>query len=82
MRNVAVTFKIMPESPDTDLEEIKKEISKKMEIKDSKIEPVAFGLKALRILVVVPDKSIENIEKDIKSVNGISDVEVESSTLI
>jgi len=33
MGNVAVTFKIMPESPDTDLEEIKKEIFKKIEIR-------------------------------------------------
>ena len=82
MGSVAVTFKIMPDSPDTYLEEIKKEISKKIEIKDSKIEPVAFGLKILRVLVVVPDKSIENIENDIRSVKGVSEVEVESSTLI
>ena len=82
MGNVAVTFKIMPESPDTDLEKIKKDISKKIEIKDSKIEPVAFGLKSLRVLVVVPDKSIENIENEIRSVEGISEVEVESSTLL
>jgi elongation factor 1-beta len=82
MGSVAVTFKIMPDSPDTNLEEIKKEISKKIEIKDSKIEPVAFGLKILRVLVVVPDKSIENIENDLRSVDGVSEVEVESSTLI
>jgi len=82
MGNVAVSIKIMPESPDTDLEKIKKDISKKIQIKDSKIEPLAFGLKALRILVVVPDKSIENLENDIKSVEGISEIEIESSTLI
>ncbi|OGI12147.1 hypothetical protein A3K64_02325 [Candidatus Micrarchaeota archaeon RBG_16_36_9] len=82
MGNVAVTFKIMPESPDTNLDQIRNDISKKIEIKDYAIEPLAFGLKALRILVVVPDKSIENIENDIKAVNGISEVEVESSTLI
>jgi elongation factor 1-beta len=82
MGNVAVTFKIMPDSPDTNLEEIKKEISKKIEIKDYALEPVAFGLKILRVLVVVPDKSIENIENDIRSVKGVSEVEVESSTLL
>jgi len=82
MGSVAVSIKIMPESPDTDLEKIKKDISKKIQIKDSKIEPLAFGLKALRILVVVPDKSIENLENDIKSVEGISEIEIESSTLI
>jgi len=82
MGNVAVTFKIMPESTDTNLEEIRKEISKKIEIKDYRTEPVAFGLKILRVLVIVPDKSIENIENSIRSVKGISEVEVESSTLL
>ena len=77
-----IKVKIMPESPDTDLEKVKKEISKKIEIKDSKLEPLAFGLKVLRILVVVPDKSIENLENEIKSVKGVSEAEIESSTLI
>lgn len=82
MGNVAVTFKIMPESPDADLEKIKKEIGKKIEVKDSKIEPLAFGLSALRILIVVPDKELGDIEGKIRSVEGVSEVEVESSTLI
>ncbi len=82
MGNVAVSIRIMPESPDTDLEKVKQEISKKIEIKDSKIEPLAFGLNALKILIVVPDKSMENLEDEIKTVKGISEVEIESSTLI
>ena len=82
MGDVAVSLKIMPESPDTDLERVKEEISKKVEVKDSKIEPLAFGLKALKILIIVPDEGMKNIENEIKSINGISEVEVESSTVI
>ena len=82
MGNVAVTFKILPASPGADLEKMKKEIGKKMEIRDSKIEPLAFGLNALRILIVVPDKELGDIENKIRSVEGVSEVEVESSTLI
>ncbi len=82
MGNVAVSLKVMPESPDIDLEKIKGDISKKIEVKDSKIEPVAFGLNVLKILIVVPDEEIENIKNEIKSVNGVSEVEIESSTLI
>ena len=82
MGNVAVSLKIMPESPDTDLEKLKEEISKKIEIKDSKIEPLAFGLNALKILIITPDKESENLISEIRSVNGVSEVEVESSTLI
>ena len=82
MGNVAVSLKVMPESPDIDLEKIKEDISKKIEVKDSKIEPIAFGLNVLKILIVVPDEEIENIKNEIKSVNGVSEVEIESSTLI
>jgi elongation factor 1-beta len=82
MGNVAVTLKIMPESPDIDLEKTKDEISKKIEIKDSRIESIAFGLKALKILVVIPDKGVDELKEDLKNIDGVSEVEIESSTLI
>ncbi len=82
MGDVAVSLKIMPESPETDLEKIKEEISKKIEIKDSKTEPLAFGLNALKILIIIPDKESESLINEIKSVSGVSDIEVESSTLL
>ena len=82
MGNVIIALKIMPESPETDLENIKTEISKKMKIQDSKIEPIAFGLKSLKILVIVTDKETGDIESKIKEVKGISEVETESVTLV
>jgi elongation factor 1-beta len=72
----------MPETPDVDLEKIKAEISKRIKIQDSKIEPIAFGLKSLKILVIVPDKETGDIENKIKEVRGVSDVETESITLV
>jgi elongation factor 1-beta len=82
MGKVAVSLKIMPESPDVDLEAVKNEIAKKIQLNDAKIEPLAFGLNMLKILVVVPDSSMDNLENEIKSVKGVSEVEIESSTLI
>ena len=82
MGNVAIKLKIMPESADTNLERIKEEISKKLEIKDSKIEPIAFGLSALKILIIATDEGTEKIEKEIKNIEGVSEVEVESVTLV
>ena len=82
MGNVAVTLKIMPESPDIDLEKTKDEISKKIEIKDSRIESIAFGLKALKVLVVIPDKGVDELKGNLKNIDGISEVEVESITLV
>lgn len=82
MGNVAIEFKIMPDSPEADLEEIKSEISKKIKIQDSRIEPIAFGLKALKIMIIVPDKETGDIEGKLKEIKGVSEVEVESTTLI
>lgn len=82
MGNVAVALKIMPESPETDLEKVKAEISKKIKIQDAKIEPIAFGLNMLRILVIVPDKETEELENKIREVKGVSDIETESATLV
>jgi elongation factor 1-beta len=82
MGMVALEFKIMPESPETDLEKIKSEISKKIKIQDSKIEPIAFGLKALKILVIVPDKETGDIEGKLREIKGVSEVETGSVTLL
>lgn len=82
MGNVAVTLKIMPESLDIDLEKIKNGISKKVEVKDSKVESIAFGLKALKVLVVIPDKGLDELKEDLKTIDGVSEVEVESITLV
>jgi len=84
MANVIITMKIMPESPDTDLSKIEEKAKEKIvafagegDMK-SEQEPVAFGLKALKILfVMAEDKgSTEELEKDIASVEGVNSVEV------
>ncbi len=82
MGNVAAEFKVMPESPEVDLERIKTEISKTMSIQDSKIEPIAFGLKALKILIIVPDGQMGDIEGKIRAIEGVSEVEAGSVTLL
>ena len=82
---VAIKMKIMPESPETDLEKIKKAITSIVHLQDSKIEPIAFGLKCLNILITMPDKEggkVDGIESKIKGIKGVSNVEVESVTLI
>jgi len=82
MGNVAVELKVMPKGPEIDLEKLKEEISKKMKIQDSKIEPLAFGLKQLKILVIVPDGETGDLEGKIKEIEGVSEVETGSVTLI
>ena len=83
-----VTVKIMPESPETDLTKVEAdakayidEFTKNKGEKKVEIEPIAFGLKALKITFVMnedlgsPDPVAEKIS-EYKGVNSaeISDV--------
>jgi translation elongation factor aEF-1 beta len=75
------------EGPEVDAEKVLSEIRKKVRVDDSRIEPLAFGLKQIRLVVTADDKSgkgtdTDKIEAAIRSVHGVSDVEVESVTLV
>lgn len=82
MGNVAVELKVMPVSPEVDMEKLRDKISEKMKLQDSKIEPIAFGLKQLKILVVVPDGETGDLEGKIKEIEGVSEVEAGSVTIL
>ncbi len=84
MGDVAISIKIMPTSPEVDLEKIKAEISSRVKIQDSKIEPLAFGLKVLTVLIVKPDTGggTEELENQINKIQGVESVEVEGVTLL
>ncbi len=86
-RKVLITYKIMPESVETDLSGLENRIKENLnnvEIKDIKQEPIAFGLKALKVLVMVEDKAgiSDEIEKKLSELNEVESVETESITLI
>lgn len=84
MGRVAVTLKVMPKSPDTDIERIKKEIRGSIEVQEIKEEPIGFGLVALRVLVVLADASggTDSVEKAISGIEGVASVETEDVTLL
>lgn len=83
MARVVATIKIMPESPESDLssiqnsaeEEIKK-FAGETQIK-TEHEPVAFGLKALKIIFVMDEDkgSTEKLEENIKTIPEVKSVE-------
>jgi len=84
MANVIITLKIMPESPEIDLKKLEKQAKDKIakfsgetETK-TEIEPIAFGLKALKIIFVMNEAkgSTEEMEKAISGIEGVSSVEV------
>ncbi len=86
-RNVILTLQIMPESVETSLEEIKAALKKMPiigQIKDMKEEPIAFGLKALKVLTILPDEGglTDKIEEAVRKLKGVQSAETVGVTLI
>ena len=85
MGSVLITYKLMPEGVDTDLEKISKEIKEKapegVEVAGVDKQPIAFGLNALIINVVMGEnRDSEDFEKIIKEIPGVSQVDVAGMT--
>lgn len=79
------TLKIMPESPDVDLKHVEHAAIKKIDHftgesgeKRFAIEPIAFGLKALKITFVMDEKigSTDKLEEEIGTIEGVNSVQV------
>lgn len=77
-----VKIKIMPESPDVNIEKIKKsamEIVEKAGGNNNKyeIEPIAFGLKAVIAFFQWPEeKELEDIESKFKKIKSVQSVQI------
>jgi len=79
---VAIVYKVMPDGPETDLEVLKNNIEKIIptSAKLNKIEekPVAFGLKALEVQIILNDREggAEEIELALNQIENVQSVEV------
>jgi elongation factor 1-beta len=78
---VAIIYKVMPESPEIDLEELRTKITNAVPEKArlNKIEekPIAFGLKALEVQIIVNDREggAEEIEAALGKIENVQSVE-------
>ena len=80
---VAMVLKVMPESADTDIGRIKKEIKKIEAVRQVEEKPIAFGLKCLEVLLMFDDKKgSDDIEKKIEGIEGVASVETVDVTLV
>ncbi len=84
MSKAVVTFKLMPESPEVDLEPIKEEARKiaqeagaigEMQIKE---EPIAFGLKAVLVMVMyeVEGADFDGISAKFGEIKDVRDAQI------
>lgn len=88
MGQVFMKLRIMPTGVDVNLDEILEKIKaidlKDVEIKDSKTQPIAFGLKALLIVAVMPDEEgiSDKFVEEIQKIENVESVEIESMELV
>ena len=84
MGQVAVKLKIMPKTTDVNMDEMKNKIKNlDINIKDMKTEDLAFGLKTIKLLIVLPDKGgTDEIENRIREIEEVGEVETEDITLL
>jgi elongation factor 1-beta len=74
----------MPESPEVDLGALVAEIKKKVPgLQDVKEEPIGFGLKALKIAVIVDDAAgvSDEVEEKLNAIKGVERAEIIEVTL-
>jgi len=82
MSVAAVKIKIMPDSPETDMMKIERNVKSVLEkdgVKNPKfeIQPIAFGLKALVIMFGWPEeKPLEGLEEKLGRIKEVSSVQV------
>ncbi|MGA2130436.1 MAG: elongation factor 1-beta [Candidatus Pacearchaeota archaeon] len=82
MSVIAVKIKIMPESPDTSIDDIKDNVNKilkeqNVQNPNFEIQPIAFGLKALVIMFGWPEeKELEDLEEELRKIPSVSSVQV------
>lgn len=88
MGDVAVVFKILPTDSDIDTEKLKNSVEGELkgvcEINKIELQEIGFGLKAVRLEIIVPDEEgkIDAVESKLASVEGVGQVDTEDVTLI
>jgi len=86
MGKVGLKIRVMPSGIDVDMEKLKEEITKTLpdyaQLVNAEIKPVAFGLKALILQIIMPDQSPDELIEKIKSIENVENVEVEDLSLI
>lgn len=89
MGDVAMIYSVMPESPEIDLDRVQADIkaaaeSVGAELNRADIKPIAFGLKALEIVILMDDKSGKSgeLEDKLRAIEGIQNLELTDMSLI
>ncbi len=82
MGEVGLQYRVLPEGVEVDLKKLEEDIRKALpefaKLRAAEQRPLAFGLKALHVLIVIDDKKggAEQVEAAISGVAGVQSVEI------
>lgn len=82
MGEVAIVYRIMPQGTDVDIKELGQNVAEAArsvaQIQGMQEKPVAFGITALLIRVIIEDKEggPDEIEKTLSAIDGVQSIEV------
>ena len=81
MGKVGMTLRIMPEDATMDMDALREKVTQVVpqgiQVGRMEIVPIAFGLKALKVAVVMEDASPDELEEVLASIDGVQSVEIE-----
>jgi len=79
MGDVAVVVRVMPDSPDRDLDALKDAVRDAVDVEDLGEDEVAFGLTALKVSTIVADDAggTDAVENALRDIDGVQSVEIE-----
>ncbi len=88
MGDVGIIYKILPEDLEVNVEDLMKRIEEQVKdmvkIKGMQIKPIAFGLNAILMYIIVKDEAgiAEKFEEKVKGIKGVGEIEVEEMSLL
>ncbi|HLA46575.1 MAG TPA: elongation factor 1-beta [Thermoplasmata archaeon] len=86
MSKVAVTFRVMPEGVEVDLDAVQSQLrdSLRERLKKLEVKPVAYGLRAVEAIVILEDAAgeMERVESLLLQIPGVGGVETTEVTLL
>jgi len=82
MAEVIIGFKVMPKTIEVDLDKLEEKIRNAVNPARMQRQPVAFGLVAILITVLMPDEGgvLEAAENKLRAINDVGEVEVTGMT--
>jgi elongation factor 1-beta len=78
---VAIIYRVMPDGPEIDLENLKRKITETIpehaKLNNVEEKPVAFGLKALEIQIILNDRKggVDEVEEALRKIENVQSVE-------